>query len=62
MREFISKLTIQEKFKIVEATQIYPAFGREDINIDNDWCERLSELYSVAEIKDILCNRTIIWR
>jgi predicted metal-dependent TIM-barrel fold hydrolase len=56
MREFISKLTIQEKFKIVEATQIYPAFGREDINIDNDWCERLSELYSVAEIKDILCQ------
>jgi hypothetical protein len=54
MKEFIKGLTIQEKFKIVKATKVYPAFSREDINLDDEWCERLSENYSVNDIKDIL--------
>lgn len=50
----IKTLTIQDKFKIVEATKQYPLFSREDINIDDEWNKRIATTITLSELENIL--------
>lgn len=50
----LKKLTIDQKFKIIEATKEYPLFSRDDINIDDEWCQRISDKITEEELNNIL--------
>lgn len=47
-------LDIQDKFKIVEATKQYPLFTRDDINIDDEWCQRVAGIITEKQLENVL--------
>lgn len=52
----LKQLDIQDKFKIVEATEQYPLFGNNDINIDDEWNQRIAETITAEELERILSS------
>ena len=54
MENTLKGLTIQEKFKVIEAIKIYPHWCRDDINIDDDWRKRVLEVIDKKKLEEIL--------
>ena len=54
----IKNLTLQEKFKIVEALEVYPKFScsEKDFNIDEDWIKNVMDKITSEKLEKILNN------
>lgn len=50
----LKSLTIKQKFEVCKAINVYPDWVNDDINIDDDWCNRVANTINEDELNNLL--------